>query len=174
MKFLYTIIAIAFLIPLKSNAQTSRTVKGIVKDSTGYLIAGTSIKMLTGTDSTTVVTGADGGFTFNNIKVNQFSLVFSSIGYQPLRRRFVLANDNKPANLPPVIMKIETTMLNTVVIADVNPVKLKEDTIEFNADAYKVRDNAPVEDVIKKLPGMDVDKDGNITAQGKSVTKVRV
>ncbi len=65
-------------------------------------------------------------------------------------------------------------MLNTVNITDVNPIKLKEDTIEYNADAYKVRDNAPVEDVIKKLPGVDVDASGNITAQGKQVTKVRV
>ncbi|MFB0494695.1 hypothetical protein ABID99_000932 [Mucilaginibacter sp. OAE612] len=177
MKILYSlavIIALAFIKPFNAKADPGRTVKGVVKDSTGYLVAGTTVKMLTGTDSTTVITGADGTFTFNNVTVSQFSLVFSSIGYEPLRRRFVLANDNKPANLPPVILKIETTMLKTVVIADVNPVKLKEDTIEFNADAYKVRDNAPVEDVIKKLPGMDVDKDGNITAQGKSVTKVRV
>ncbi|XHR95996.1 carboxypeptidase-like regulatory domain-containing protein [Mucilaginibacter sp. UC70_90] len=146
MKILYSvavIIALALTLPFNANAETGRTVKGVVKDSTGYLVAGTSVKMLTGTDSTTVITGADGTFTFNNVTVNQFSLVFSSIGYQYLRRRFVLANDNKPANLPPVILKIETTMLKTVVIADVNPVKLKEDTIEFNADAYKVRDNAP-------------------------------
>ncbi|AYL94142.1 outer membrane beta-barrel protein [Mucilaginibacter celer] len=174
MKFLFTILSLILFIALKTNAQTGRLVKGVVKDSTGYLLAGTNVKMLTGTDSTTVITNADGSFAFNNVKVNQFSLVFTSIGYQALKRRFILQVDNKPAILPAVIMKTETRMLNTVVIADVNPVKMKEDTVEFNADAYKVRDGAPVEDVIRKLPGMDVDKDGNITAQGKSVTKVRV
>jgi hypothetical protein len=65
-------------------------------------------------------------------------------------------------------------MLNTVVISDVLPVKIKEDTVEFNTAAYKVRDGAPIEDVIKKVPGADVDASGNITFQGKSVTKVRV
>ena len=55
-----------------------------------------------------------------------------------------------------------------------NAVKIKEDTVEYNAAAYKVREGAAVEDVIKKLPGVDVDKDGNITAQGKSVSKVRL
>jgi len=65
-------------------------------------------------------------------------------------------------------------MLNTVVVSDVLPVKIKEDTVEFNAAAYKVRDGAPVEDMIKKIPGADVDAQGNVTFQGKSVNKVRV
>lgn len=65
-------------------------------------------------------------------------------------------------------------MLGEVTIKDVNAVKIKEDTLEFNAAAYPVRDGAPVEDMVKKIPGADVDKNGNITFQGKSVTKVRV
>ncbi|WP_295719609.1 TonB-dependent receptor [Mucilaginibacter sp.] len=173
MKFICLLIA-SSLISLSTFAQTGRQVTGIVKDSTGVTLAGTTVKLLTATDSSMVITDNKGGFTFNNVKVNQFSLVLNSIGYQPLKRRFILDKANTPAVLNPVILKNDTYMLNTVTIADVNPVKLKEDTVEFNASAYKVRDNAPVEDVIKKLPGVDIDKDGNITAQGKSVTKVRV
>ncbi|HEY9196037.1 MAG TPA: carboxypeptidase-like regulatory domain-containing protein, partial [Mucilaginibacter sp.] len=173
MKFLYLLIAIQ-LFSFTARAQTGRQIKGSVKDSTGLTLPGTTVKILTGTDSTTVVTDNNGVFTFNNVKVNQFSLVFNAIGYQGLRRRFILDNAATPVLLKPVILKTDIYMLNTVTIKDVNPVKLKEDTIEFNAAAYPVRDNAPVEDVIKKLPGVDVDKDGNITAQGKSVTKVRV
>ena len=174
MKFLYTLIAAAFLLNLNTYAQSGREVSGTVQDSTGVTLPGTTVQLLTGTDSTTVITNAKGGFVFNPVKTNQFSLVIRSIGYRALKRRFILDADNKPVMLAPIILKTETYMLNTVTIADVNPVKLKEDTIEFNADAYKVRDNAPVEDVLKKLPGVDVDKDGNVTAQGKSVTKVRV
>src|SRR5205085_3632264 len=54
------------------------------------------------------------------------------------------------------------------------PVLVKEDTVQFDAKAYKVREGAPVEDVIKKLPGVTVDKDGNIETQGKKVARVRV
>ncbi|WP_184541855.1 outer membrane beta-barrel protein [Mucilaginibacter sp. FT3.2] len=172
-KSTYLIIA-ALLLSLVTFAQTGRVVKGTVTDSTGVTLPGTTIKMLMGTDSTTVITDSNGAFTFNNVKVNQFSLILGSIGYQSLRRRLVLDNANTPVTLKPIILKNDTYMLNAVNITDANPVKLKEDTIEFNAAAYPVRDNAPVEDVIKKLPGVDVDKDGNITAQGKSVTKVRV
>ncbi|HMG11448.1 MAG TPA: carboxypeptidase regulatory-like domain-containing protein, partial [Mucilaginibacter sp.] len=174
MKFLYIFIAAVFLLYLNTYAQSGREVSGTVQDSTGVTLPGTTVQLLTGTDSTTVITNAKGGFVFNPVKTNQFSLVIRSIGYRALKRRFILDADNKPVMLAPIILKTETYMLNTVTIADVNPVKLKEDTIEFNADAYKVRDNAPVEDVLKKLPGVDVDKDGNVTAQGKSVTKVRV
>ncbi|GAA3981238.1 TonB-dependent receptor [Mucilaginibacter dorajii] len=173
MKTVYLFI-ITSLISFTSFAQTGRQIKGIVKDSTGVTLPGTTIKLLTGTDSTTVITDNAGSFTFDNVKANQFSLVLNSIGYQGLRRRFILDNANTPVSLKPIILKNDTYMLNTVTISDANPIKLKEDTIEFNAAAYPVRDNAPVEDVIKKLPGVDVDKDGNITAQGKSVTKVRV
>jgi hypothetical protein len=56
----------------------------------------------------------------------------------------------------------------------INPVTLKEDTTQYSAAAYPVRENAPVEDLVKKLPGVDVDKDGNITTKGKTVTKVRI
>ena len=65
--------------------------------------------------------------------------------------------------------------LNTVVIKGVvTPVVVKTDTVEYSAGAYKVRENAVVEDVLKKLPGVDVAKDGSIKAQGETVTRVRV
>lgn len=174
MKLKYLLFALVLLIGTNVFSQTGRDVKGTVKDTAGVTLPGTTVKILTATDSTTTITDANGNFSFAGVKVNQFSLVFQSIGYEPLKRRFVLDNDTKPVVLTPVILRSATRMLGAVTISDVNPVKMKEDTVEFNTAAYKVRDGAPIEDVIKKLPGVDVDKDGNVTAQGKSVTKVRV
>ena len=155
-------------------AQTGRPVSGVVKDSTGTTIPGATVKMLTGKDSLTVATDMNGKFNFPSVPVNQFSLVVFSVGYQPIKRRFVLNNDKTMAELAPIILKTDAIALKGVTISDVNAVKIKEDTVEYNAAAYKVREGAAVEDVIKKLPGVDVDKDGNITAQGKSVSKVRL
>ena len=76
--------------------------------------------------------------------------------------------------LKPIVLAASNNTLNTVNITAVNPVKIKEDTVEFNAAAYPVRDGAMVEDVVKKLPGADVDANGNVTFQGKTVSKVRV
>src|SRR6185312_6841081 len=88
--------------------------------------------------------------------------------------KYNLAPGNTVAELAPIVLKADAVMLSGVTITDVNAVKVKEDTVEYNAAAYKVREGAAVEDQIKKMPGLDVDKDGNITAQGKSVTKVRL
>ncbi|MDB5134749.1 MAG: outer rane beta-barrel protein [Mucilaginibacter sp.] len=174
MKIKYFLAAIAFIICSQVYAQTGRQVSGVVKDSTGITLPGSTIKLLMGKDSLSTATDANGRFNFPAVSVNQFSLVVMSVGYQPLKRRFILNNDTKPAELAPIILKSEAIALKGVTITDVNAMKLKEDTVEYNAAAYKVRDGAPVEDVIKKLPGVDVDKDGNITAQGKSISKVRL
>ncbi len=174
MKIRYALLIIMLLAGIGTKAQTARPVSGIVKDSTGLSVIGATIKLKNGKDSISTATDANGAFSFNNIQGNTFDLTLTSIGFQPLKRHMIIPADVKSVSLGTIVMKFESHMLNGVTITDINPVKLKEDTIEFKADAYKVRDNAPVEDVLKKLPGVDVDKDGNVTAQGKSVTKVRV
>jgi hypothetical protein len=174
MRLIYFFIAVILLISVKSYAQTGRDVHGTLIDSTKQTLPGSTVEILLGTDSAKTITDSKGAFLFPSVKVKQFSLVIQSIGYQPVKRHFVLDSTNNPVFLRPIILKASTTMLNTVVIADVLPVKIKEDTVEFNAAAYKVRDGAPVEDMIKKIPGADVDAQGNVTFQGKSVTKVRV
>ena len=175
MKLKYFLAVFAFIAATQAYAQTGRQVSGVVKDSTGITIPGSTIKLfITTKDSLVSATDMNGRYSFPSVSVNQFSLVVLSVGYQPLKRRFILNNANTAAELAPIILKSESISLKGVTISDVNAIKLKEDTVEYNAAAYKVREGAPVEDVIKKLPGVDVDKDGNITAQGKSVTKVRL
>jgi hypothetical protein len=174
MRLKYLLSAILLLITAHTYAQSGREISGVVKDSTGMTIPGASVKIYTGKDSSVMAADANGHYVFANVTVNQFSLLFYSVGYKPLKRRFILNNDTKPAVLAPVILKSDAIALQGVTISDVNAVKVKEDTVEYNAAAYKVREGAVVEDQIKKMPGLDVDKDGNITAQGKSVSKVRL
>lgn len=174
MKLRYFFMAAALFISGQIYAQTGRDVHGTVIDSTKQTLPGSTVTLLTAKDSVKTITDAKGAFVFPAVKVSQFSLVIQSIGYEPLKRRIALDNTNNPVFLRPIILKPSTTMLNTVVVSDVLPVKIKEDTVEFNAAAYPVRDGAPVEDMIKKIPGADVDAQGNVTFQGKSVTKVRV
>ena len=175
MKLRYLFVLLFITISVQAFAQTGRQVTGIVKDSTGLTLPGSTVKLyISTTDSLVTATDMNGQFSFGSVPVNQFSVLVLAVGYQPLKRRFILDNASTPAALKPIVLKAEAIALKGVTITDVNAVKIKEDTVEYNANAYKVRDGAPVEDVIKKLPGVDVDKDGNITAQGKSVTKVRL
>ncbi|RKR81284.1 outer membrane receptor protein involved in Fe transport [Mucilaginibacter gracilis] len=155
-------------------SQTGRQVHGIVADSSGVTIPGVVVKLKAGVDSAVVTTNIDGVFTFNAVTAKQFSLTFLSIGFQGLKRNFTFDNGTVPANIGMIKMKTESKMLTTVQITDVNAIKIKEDTTEYKASAYPVRANASTEELVKKLPGVDVDANGNVTAEGKQVTKVRI
>jgi hypothetical protein len=174
MKLKYLTIALALMITVKSYAQTSLLIRGTVTDSTKVTIPGATVKLLFGTDSLVTSTDGHGIFIFQQVKASQISLVITSIGYDPVRKLIKLDGATSPVLLKPIILQTSSTTLSTINIKDVIPVKIKEDTVEFNTAAYKVRDGAMIEDVIKKLPGADVDANGNITFQGKTVSKVRV
>ncbi|MDN5285880.1 MAG: TonB-dependent receptor [Mucilaginibacter sp.] len=169
---LLTFICLLFL--SGAFAQQSRQVSGSVIDSIGT-VPGVNIKLTSDKDSITVSTGTAGTFNFPAVISKNFKITVSGIGYQTLVRRYVMDNDTKPIKLDPIKIKIQTNFLKTVnIVAAVNPITIKEDTVEYKASAYKVREGSPVEDLLKKLPGVSVDKDGNVTAHGKQVTKVRV
>jgi len=175
MKPLFLILSLIILTAFNTLAQTTHDVSGTVVDTTKLSLPGSSIKLVSnGGDSTISIADANGKFAFSGIKGSKITLTLSSIGFTPIKKHFALDPDGKPVDLGNIIMKASTNMLNVVTIVGVNPVTLKEDTVEYNASAYKVRENAPAEDLIKKLPGVDVDVNGNITTQGKQVTKVRI
>jgi hypothetical protein len=172
-QYVFSLVFILFF-AITALAQ-NHTVRGTVSDSAKMALPGASVKLITDLKDTLVTTtSAKGYFRFNAIKASRrITLTFSSIGYQGLIRHYTLA-DTGMLTVDTIILKSDAHMLNQVIVVDVNPVTFKEDTIEYKASAYKVRDNAPVEDLIRKLPGVDVDANGNITAQGKQVTKMRV
>ncbi|WP_069660839.1 TonB-dependent receptor [Arcticibacter eurypsychrophilus] len=156
------------------HAQGSRAVSGIVLDSTNVSVIAASIKLTSAKDTLFTRSDVDGKFSFRNVKSSQFVLSVTSLGYKNFSQRFQFAQAATPLKLSTVILKVESNLLNTVNISGVTPIMVKEDTIQYSAKDFPVRENSVVEDVLKKLPGIEVDKDGNVTTQGKSVTRVRV
>src|ERR1700748_1064893 len=151
----------------------SREVCGTVVDSTGVVPA-VNVKISSATDSVTVTTNLKGVFDFPIVTSKNFKITITGIGYQTFTRRYVMDEGTKPIKLDPITLKTETNMLKGVTINGVIPISIREDTVEYKAAAYKVRDGSPVEELLKKLPGVSVDANGNVTAHGKQVTKVRV
>ncbi len=155
----------------KADAQDLYAVKGTVSDSIGP-IPGVIIKVKYGGDSLTTVTEPSGAFVINNIKSKSILFSASLIGYQVFGKRYNL--EKSLTQLEPVILKTASNQLAEVVIKNVTPVKVKEDTVQYDAGSFKVRPGDAVEEMVKKLPGVTVDKDGNVSVQGKPITKVRV
>ncbi|MEN0054338.1 MAG: TonB-dependent receptor [Mucilaginibacter sp.] len=155
-------------------AQQGRQVVGSVSDTTGT-VPGISVKLTSDKDSIAVATSTTGVFSFPAVQSKNFKITVSGIGYQTLVRRYVMDNGTGPVKLDPIKVKVQTNFLKTVkIVAEANPITIKEDTVEYKASSYKVREGSPVEDLLKKLPGVSVDNNGNVTAHGKQVTKVRV
>jgi len=101
--------------------------------------------------------------------------VISFSGYGVYRKEFTLASDQPILDFGTIYMMPTTTSLDEVlVVAERPPVSFKKDTLEFNASAFKTLPNALVEDLLKKLPGVMVDRDGNITVNGKPVNRMLV
>jgi hypothetical protein len=170
---LFTIFAL--IISISSFGQQTRTITGSVNDTSGVVLNDVYVKLLAGKDSITTTTNASGVFQFTKVGFSEFTLSVTRVGYQTYTQNYTITTkDNSTFNIEPIRLEMQDNRLADVVVVALNPVIVKEDTIEYKASAFKVREGAPVEDVIKKLPGVTVDKDGKVTAQGKPVARIRV
>lgn len=102
-------------------------------------------------------------------------VVISFSGYGVYRKEFIMSKDQPIVDIGTIYLATDTKSLDEVlVVAERPPVSFKRDILEFNASAFKTLPNALVEDLLKKLPGVMVDKDGNITVNGKPVNRMLV
>lgn len=156
-------------------AQANKTVTGVVKDTTDVGIPSAHIRLISGKDTLNTSADNDGRFSFTGLNFNTFDILVRGIGYKAYTGSYTFKDKQTELQLSPVILKAETQMLDEVVIkGKIIPVKVMKDTIEYNAGAYVVRENDHIEDLLKQLPGMEVDQDGKVTSMGKELTKIRV
>ncbi len=156
------------------SAQQPGQVSGVIRDTTGLSVIAASVRLTSPTDTLQASTNVDGNFTFKNVTARRFTLTISSLGFAATTRTFSFDADKNVLNLPPIILKEAATTLDEVVVSGVPTVTIKEDTIEYRTKDLRLRDGALVEDALKKLDGVEVDKDGNVTAQGENITRVRI
>lgn len=120
-------------------------------------------------------TGIDGNFSLKGFKIDTFTLIISSSGYDDKSYYIFGHEDNFEINIPSIRMSTKSQELDEVVIyANKNPIYYKGDTLIYVADSFKVAQGAVVEDLLKRLPGITVDKDGKILSQGQEINKVLV
>jgi hypothetical protein len=158
----------------KNGSVTGKVVN--TKDNLPIDYASVAVKSLTDSSVAGVTnTQTDGSFSIKGLAPGPYRLTVAYLGLKNVNREFTVTAAVPAVNLGNVGMENTGVELNTVVIKGVvTPVVVKTDTVEYNASAFKVRENAVVEDVLKKLPGVEVAKDGSIKAQGETVTRVRV
>jgi hypothetical protein len=123
-------------------------------------------------DKYNIVTGKSGAFEFTELAPGRYLLTISSVGYETMDREVALTDSS--INLGVIGVPREAKLLGAVTIKVAPPpVRQKTDTLDYAASAYKVNPDANAEDMIKKMPGITVDR-GNVTAQGEQVRKVTI
>jgi hypothetical protein len=158
--------------------KTSGRLSGNVIDSAGgSKIAGATVSVLKAKDSSLLsftVSSNAGDFEIKNIAVGDYRLIISSQGFITQSQMFTITESHSNVDVGLIKMERNYKSLDNIVVNDFAPVRLKGDTIAYNADAFKTKPNAVVEDLLKKLPGITVDRDGTVRSQGEQVQKVYV
>ena len=126
-------------------------------------------------DSTFVggtVTDLQGNFSMEAPANGIYRLRISSVGYQTIEREVTLRR-NQSQDLGILLMSPESVMLKEAVVTGrAAQIIVKKDTLVYNPEAYRTPEGSPIEELIKRIPGAEVDEDGNITINGKAVKKI--
>ncbi|HEY4325408.1 MAG TPA: outer membrane beta-barrel protein [Mucilaginibacter sp.] len=177
----YTILLCTFFtfFVFTASAQNGYSIKGTLADSVEHVNLGTaSVTVLQAKDSVLVKFGyakADGSFMLDGLRKGNYILLVSYPDYADYAEHFSLDSANTSHVFGILSMTLKSRLLKEVIIkGTASQMKIKGDTTEFNAKAFVIQPNAKVEDLLKQLPGITVDKDGKITAQGETVNKVLV
>ena len=176
LRFDFTRLSLLIILFAFSISAKAYNVSGVIIDNTGEPLPEADVRVLALRDSSYVKGGAadiNGAFTLSGIKSGKYILQCDYVGYQKHFQNIEIAG--KSLKVDTITLYESSYMLKEATVTAIKtPIKVMEDTVEFNADSYKTQPSAVVEDLLKRLPGVEVDSEGKITANGKTVTKILV
>lgn len=156
---------------------TKFSLKATVFDAEQKPLENATVLLLSAKDSSLVTfarTTVRGTFELKNLIFNDYFIKITFVGYKNYIK-IIEKPSTEMVDLGEVKMQVFSNELDAVTVkTDALPVQIKGDTVEFNAGSFRTQPNAAVEDLLKKLPGVQVDRDGNITAQGEKVRSITV
>ncbi len=174
-KLLTLILFISFSFSISAQ---DYSLSGFVKDEENTPLLGATVVVLDAVDSTMVafgITDETGKFLVYDVPAGERILQVSHTGYADYGKAMSLSGEQKEMQVGEIVLSVSSAILEEVSIkAEHIPMGILGDTINYNAAAFKTRPGASVEDLLKKLPGIEVARDGSIKAQGKDVENVLV
>lgn len=173
------LLLICFILFTAFYADAQGSIKGKLTDSSGKNPLGLATVTVFHAGDTALITyrlsTPEGEFRVPGLPLNQpLRLLISYSGYEAYRKEFTLTGDT-PLEMGTIgLLPSAKTLDEILVIAERPPVTVRRDTIEFNASSFRTLPTALVEDLLKKLPGIQIDRDGNIMANGRKVNRIQV
>lgn len=157
-----------------ASAQGTKTVQGMLRDVESRVVSGASVQLIAGKDTLGTSSSIAGIYTFNNVPAQTFTIRVNSLGFEPVEKAYTYATADDKIIIPSLELKGIENMLEEVVVNGVITIQVKGDTLEYSTKNLKLRDDALAEDALKKLEGVEVDKNGTVTAQGEQVKRIRI
>lgn len=157
-----------------ASPQSYLTIKGLVTDSSGNALCAATVRLTILNDTLYTLTSEDGSFVIKRLNRKDFHLLITMNGYSPYEMQYLINTPALVYQIGHIVLKVAYTDLAKVNVTAVKPIVIKEDTIEYSALAYHVRDGSELEDLLKQLPGMEVRMDGKVTILGKDIDMLMV
>ncbi|MBR4589441.1 MAG: TonB-dependent receptor [Bacteroidaceae bacterium] len=176
----FFIFTLTLLCCIFVSAQSKYQINGtVIEKETNEAVLSATVQLLALPDSTFksgTTTNAQGGFVFNNINKGKYTIKISYIGCHTKYINLDLTNKNeKKVDIGYITLLTNAIMLKEAqVTAHASKVSVSGDSLVYNAAAYRTPEGSVLEDLVKQLPGAKVDSEGNITINGKSVSKILV
>lgn len=149
-------------------------VSGIVTDTADHVVTGATVTFHSLLDSIQINTNDEGIFIFKNVKSSVFTITVKAVGLRPSVFKYTFNPKQNRIILDPLILKAEINVLDEVKISSHRRIVYKTDTVEYNADDYAVRENSTIDELLKKMEGMQVGNDGSLIYMGKRVLKAKL
>ncbi len=178
------LLMLGLVVGIFSAVAQNQMVSGRVVDGNSHeALENTTLKLYkieakkNGQKDTTFIGGAlsgdDGSFVIKDIRSGEYQLQVTYLGYENLNRNISIKD--RPLNLGDLAMKADAVMLDeTVVTANIPKMVIRDDTVVYNADAYRVPEGAVIESLVEMLPGAKIDENGAVTINGKNVKKFKM
>ena len=174
-KFIYLPLFFSLGFTATLFAQDSPSLKGKIVGSDKEPLEYVSIAVLQQSDSTYVnssITDINGDFSVYNLPKDSLLLQLNYVGYKPYFKSLVY--NNNLIDLKTITLLEDTGSLDEIVITVTVPIQIKNDTIAYNANSFKTNPGDNIDALLKKLPGVEIDSEGQVLAQGEPVTRIFV
>lgn len=172
---LLSIISLFFLPKSTFGQATKKEVYGIVVDTAGSPLKGVSVHLTSSRDTLFTSTSATGYFRFGRVLGNDIRISCSQIGLSILERSYPLYNSSTAKlDVGKLTMFPHVSLLKEIVIQKYKPIVYKQDTVQFNLEAFQFDRRALLEEALKALPNVQVSRDGSVYAFGKAISSVKV
>lgn len=172
------LMAISAISAFAQSGSGRATVTGTVLDGGDKSpVMQATVQILSLKDSTMVkgnVSDLDGNFALS-VRPGKYLLKISYIGYTTFFRQIEMTRNKPRLNVGNIELQADAIMLGeAVVVAQAPEVTAAEDTLVYNSSAYRVPEGSALEELVKKLPGAEVDENGKITINGKEIKKIMI